>query len=129
MLGNLSSDYAEIGQNSEALVAAEDALMDAKDEHDPAGVVYCLSQLADLYLQQGDLEGAFRTFQQGLGWVKDVDYAPLVEAEIQKDLGLFYAQIGDWNQATQALNRCVELEGKQKRSRVAGGAGGPLSCQ
>jgi CHAT domain-containing protein len=113
VLGNLSSDYAEIGQNTEALATAEEALLDAKEEHDPAGVVYCLSQLADLYRQQGDLEGAFRTFQQGLAWVKDVEYAPLVEAEIQKDLGLFYAQIGDWSQATEALNRCVDLEGKQ----------------
>jgi CHAT domain-containing protein len=113
VLGNLSSDYAEIGQNAEALATAEEALTDAKEEHDPAGVVYCLSQLAELYRQQGDLEGAFHTFQQGLAWVKDVAYAPLVEAEIQKDLGLFYAQIGDWKQATEALNRCVELEGKQ----------------
>jgi len=113
VLGNLSSDYAEIGQNTEALATAEEALTDAKEEHDPAGVVYCLSQLAELYRQQGDLEGAFRTFQQGLAWVKDVEYAPLVEAEIQKDLGLFYAQIGDWDQATKALDRCVELEGKQ----------------
>jgi len=113
VLGNLSSDYAEIGQNTEALATAEEALTDAKEEHDPAGVVYCLSQLAELYRQEGDLEGAFRTFQQGLAWVKDVEYAPLVEAEIQKDLGLFYAQIGDWEQSTEALNRCVELEGKQ----------------
>jgi len=74
-------------------------LRDAKEEHDPAGVVYCLSQLADLYRQQGDLESAFRTFQQGLAWVNNISYAPLVEAEIQKDFGLFYAQIGDWDQA------------------------------
>ena len=90
-----------------------EALSDAEQEHDPAGVVYCLSQLAELYRQQGDLEAAFRTFQQGLAWVKEVDYAPLVEAEIQKDLGLFYAQIGAWDKATEALNRCVELEGTQ----------------
>jgi CHAT domain-containing protein len=113
VLGNLSSVYAEIGQGAEALAAAEEALRDAKEEHDPAGVVYCLSQLADLYRQQGDLESAFRTFQQGLAWVNNISYAPLVEAEIQKDFGLFYAQIGDWDQATQALKRCVELEGSR----------------
>src|SRR6185312_9961455 len=113
VLGNLSSDYAEIGQYTEALSTAREALLDAEQEHDPAGVVYCLSQLAELYRQQGDLEAAFRTFQQGLAWIKEVGYAPLIEAEIQKDLGLFYAQIGAWDKATEALNRCLELEGKQ----------------
>ena len=66
-----------------------------------------------LYRQQGNLEGALHAFHEGLEWVCRLDYAPLVEAEIQKDLGHFYAQIGDWDQAVQALERCLELEGKQ----------------
>lgn len=113
VLGNLSSDYEELGQADEALAAAKEALHDAEQEHDPAGVVYCLAQVANLYRQQGDLEGALHAFHEGLEWVGHVDYAPLVEAEIQKDLGLFYAQIGDWDQAAHTLNRCLQLEGKQ----------------
>jgi CHAT domain-containing protein/Flp pilus assembly protein TadD len=113
VLGNLSSDYEELGQGNEALAAAKEALHDAEQEHDPAGVVYCLAQVANLYRQQGDLEGALKTFHEGIEWVGHIDYAPLVEAEIQKDLGHFYAQIGDWQQATQPLERCLELEGKQ----------------
>jgi CHAT domain-containing protein len=113
VLGNLSSVYAELGQADEALFTAKEALHDAEQEHDAAGVVYCLAQVADLYSQQGDLDGALHTFHEGLDWVGHIDYAPLVEAEIQKDLGLFYAQIGEWDQATQALNRSLELEGKQ----------------
>ena len=113
VLGNLSSDYEELGQADDALAAAKEALHDAEQEHDPAGVVYCLAQVANLYRQQGYLEAALHTFHEGLEWVGHVDYAPLVEAEIQKDLGLFYAQIGDWQQASQALERCIELEGKQ----------------
>ena len=113
VLGNLASDYEELGQADEALTAAKEALQDAEQEHDPAGVVYCLAQLANLYRQQGDLEGALHAFHEGLEWVSHVNYAPLVEAEIQKDLGHFYAQIGDWDQASQALERCLELEGKQ----------------
>ncbi len=110
VLGNLSSVYGEIGQNADALATAQEALKDAQDQHDAAGVVYCLSQLAGLYQQQGDLESALRTFYQGLAWVSEIGYAPLVEAEIQKDLGDFYTQIGDWEQASHALQRCIELE-------------------
>lgn len=110
VLGNLASVYSELGRNAEAVAAGSQALQDAEAEHDIAGVVYCLSQLADLYQQQGDLENALRTFHQGLAWVADIHYAPLVEAEIQKDLGGFYAQIGDWIQASQALRRCLEIE-------------------
>jgi CHAT domain-containing protein len=113
VLGNLSSDYEELGQADDALAAAKEALHDAEQERDPAGVVYCLAQVANLYRQQGNLEDALHTFHEGLEWVGHVDYAPLVEAEIQKDFGLFYAQIGDWQQASQALSRCIELEGKQ----------------
>ena len=113
VLGNLSSDYEELGQYDEALAAAKEALHDAEQEHDPAGVVYCLAQVANLYRQQGDLQGALKTFHEGIEWVSHIDYAPLVEAEIQKDLGHFYAQIGDWQQATQPLERSLELEGKQ----------------
>jgi CHAT domain-containing protein len=113
VLGNLSSVYEELGQADEALASAKEALHDAEQEHDPAGVVYCLAAVANLYRQQGDLESALHTFHEGLEWVSHVNYAPLVEAEIQKDLGRFYAQIGDWEQASLALNRCITLEGKQ----------------
>jgi CHAT domain-containing protein len=127
VLGNLSSVYAEIGQNADALATAQEALEDAQEEHDTAGVVYCLSQLAGLYQQQGDLESALRTFYQGLAWVSEIGYAPLVEAEIQKDLGDFYTQIGDWEQASHALQRCIELE-KGKNDPVSLEARGLLAA-
>lgn len=110
VLGNLASVYSELGQNADALAAAQQALEDAEKQQDLAGVVYCLSQLADLYQQQGDLENALRTFHQGLAWVSTIGYAPLVEAEIEKDLGGFYAQTGSWQLADQALRRTLELE-------------------
>ena len=113
VLGNLSSVYSETGRSSEALATAQEALKDAQQEHDTAGVVYCLSELADLYQQQGDLEGALRTFHQGLVWVSELGYAPLVEAEIQKDLGGLYVQMGNWEQASLALRRCIELDARQ----------------
>jgi CHAT domain-containing protein len=126
VLGNLSSDYEELGQADDALATAKEALHDAELEHDPAGVVYCLAQVANLYRQQGNLQGALHTFHEGLEWVGHVAYAPLVEAEIQNDLGHFYAQIGDWEQARQALERCIELEGKQN-DPVSLGARGILA--
>lgn len=110
VLGNLASVYSELGQNADALAAAQQALEDAEKQQDLAGVVYCLSQLADLYQQQGDLESASRTFHQGLAWVSTIGYAPLVEAEIEKDLGGFYAQTASWQLADQALGRVLELE-------------------
>lgn len=110
VLGNLSSVYSETGRSAEALATAQEALKDAQQERDTAGVVYCLSQLADLYQQQGDLEGALRTLHQGLVWVSELGYAPLVEAEIQKDLGGLYVQVGNWEEASVALQRCIVLE-------------------
>jgi tetratricopeptide (TPR) repeat protein len=113
VLGNLSSVYAELGRGAEALEAAREALRDAQEERDSAGIVYCLSQLAGLYQQQGDLEGALRTYHEGLRWIAEINYAPLVEAEIQKDLGSLYIQVGDWEQANLALGRCIALEGRK----------------
>jgi CHAT domain-containing protein/tetratricopeptide (TPR) repeat protein len=127
VLGNLSSVYAEIGKNADALATAQDALKDAQDEQDTAGVVYCLSQLAGLYQQQGDLESALRTFYQGLAWVSEIGYAPLVEAEIQKNLGNFYTQIGDSERASYALQRCIELE-KGKNDPISLEARGLLAA-
>jgi CHAT domain-containing protein len=112
VLGNLSSNYAELGQGDKALTAAKEALNDAEQEHDAAGVVYCLAQVAELSRQQGDLEGALRAFHEAIDFTGRIAYAPLVEAEIQRDLGAFYAQIGDWDQSRLALERCLELESK-----------------
>ena len=112
VLGNLSSNYAELGQGDQALSTAKEALHDAEQEHDAAGVVYCLAQVAELSRQQGDLEGALHAFHEAIDFTSRISYAPLVEAEIQRDLGAFYAQIGDWDQSRQALERCIELEGK-----------------
>jgi tetratricopeptide (TPR) repeat protein len=111
VLGNLSSVYSELGQPRDAVSAAKEALNDAKLEEDPAGVVYCLSQLASLYSLQGDLQAAFRTYHEGLSWVSEISYAPLVEAEIQKDLGVFSIQVSDWGEAHRALTRAIEIEG------------------
>ncbi len=98
-----------------------------RKERDTAGVVYCLSQLAGLYQQQGDLESALRTFYQGLAWVSEIGYAPLVEAEIQKELGNFYTQIGDSERASHALQRCIELE-KGKNDPISLEARGLLAA-
>jgi tetratricopeptide (TPR) repeat protein len=48
VLGNLASDYSELGQGEEALKAANEALRDAEQEHDAAGVVFCLAEVANL---------------------------------------------------------------------------------
>ena len=114
VLGNLAADYSMLGLEDQALAAAHEALDDAKVEQDRAGVVYCLSQLAGLYSQRGDLQGAFRSYYEGIQWVSTIAYAPLVEAEIQKDLGVFSAQVGDWLQAERALNRALEIEGDRE---------------
>lgn len=113
VLGNMSSVYSELGQPRDAVSAAKEALDDAKLEQDPAGVVYCLSQLASLYGLQGDLQAAFRTYHEGLSWVSEISYAPLVEAEIQKDLGVFSIQVSDWDEAYRALMRAIKIEGNR----------------
>ena len=114
VLGNLAADYSELGLQDEALAAAREALDDAKEEQDWAGVVYCLSQLAGLYSQGGDLQSAFRAYAEGIQWVSSIAYAPLVEAEIQKDLGVFSVQVGDWPQAKRALNRTLAIEAERE---------------
>ncbi len=114
VLGNLAADYSELGLEDEALAAVRKALDDAKEEHDPAGLVYCLGQLAGLYSRRGDLQSAFRAFSEGIQWASGIGYAPLVEAEIQKDLGVFSVQAGDWDQAQRALHRALQIEGNRE---------------
>src|ERR1700761_5275145 len=114
VLGNLSSDYSELGQPLDALSTAQEALDDAKLEHDPAGVGYCLSELAELYGLQGGRQAAFRTYHEGLSWISQISYAPLIEAEIRKDLGVFSIQVNDWDEAYRALTRAIEIEGDRE---------------
>jgi tetratricopeptide (TPR) repeat protein len=111
VLGNVSSVYTELGQYGDAIRTAQEALADAKSEKDAAGVVYCLAQLANTYRLQGDFEGAFRDFREGLRWVDQISYSPLVEAEIRGQMGTYYANLGQWQEAADAFTRCLRLEG------------------
>lgn len=114
VLGNLAADYSELGFQDKAVASARQALDDAKAVRDPAGVVYCLSQLAGLYTQRGELQNAFRTYSEGIRWVSAIGYAPLVEAEIQKDLGAFSVELGDWKEAKRALGLALDLAGDRE---------------
>jgi CHAT domain-containing protein len=107
VLGNLASAYQESGRSSEAATAIRQALADAETTQDAAGVVYCLSQLAEIYRRTGQFELALQAFQEALAWGDRIHYAPLIEAEIEKELGLFYAQLGFWNEAEFQLRRCL----------------------
>jgi tetratricopeptide (TPR) repeat protein len=107
VLGNLIADYSEQGRTTEAAASAREALTDAEQVEDTAGVVFCLSELANLYRLQGDPQQAFQTFREAEAWSKDIRYAPLVLAEIEQDLGQFYMDMGLWTEAQMQLERCL----------------------
>ncbi len=107
VLGNLASVYAETGDIARGAQALREGLADAEATQDGAGVVYCLSQLAAIDRQRGDFESAFQSFRDALAWVDHIGYAPLIEAEIEKELGLFDTQLGMWSEADTELHRSL----------------------
>jgi tetratricopeptide (TPR) repeat protein len=108
VLGNLIAGYAELGRNDEAAAAARKALTDAEQTQDTAGVVFCLTELANLYRKEGSLQLAFQSFREAQTWARDIRYAPLVQAEIEEALGQFYMELGLWVEAQQQLESCLQ---------------------
>jgi len=107
VLGNLIADYSEMGRDKDATAAAREALTDAEQTEDTAGVVFCLTELANLYRLQGDPQRAFHAFREAESWSSDLRYAPLIQAEIQQGLGQFYMDMGLWSEAQLQLERCL----------------------
>jgi CHAT domain-containing protein len=108
VLGNLIADYSELGRTADAARAGREALTDAEQAQDTAGVVFCLTELANLYRRQGNPQAAFEAFREAEAWSKDILYAPLVQAEIEQSLGRFYIDMGLWREAQAQLERCLK---------------------
>ncbi len=109
VLGNLVADYSESGRNEEATRVGREALTDAEQAQDTAGVVFCLTELASLYRLEGDPQSAFRAFREAEGWSEDIRYAPLIRANIEQALGTFYLDMGLWDEAERQLRLCLRL--------------------
>lgn len=107
VLGNLVSFYGESGRDDEAIAAGREALADSEQTQDTAGVVFSLTELGDLYEQQGKYQLAFQTFRDAMAWGESIHYAPKVEAEIEKSLGLFYFDLGLWDEAQTQFQLCL----------------------
>jgi CHAT domain-containing protein len=108
VLGNLIAGYGELGRNDDAAAAAREALTDAEDTQDTAGVVFCLTELANLYRKEGSLQQAFQSFREAQVWARDIRYAPLVQAEIEIALAQFYMELGLWTEAQEQLEHCLQ---------------------
>lgn len=109
VLGNLISTYSDLGRTAEGMRAGHEALVDAEQTQDIAGVVFCLTELAALYREQGEYQRAFESFRQALSWGNGIHYAQGVEAEVRKELGDFYADLGLWDESKAELQRCLSL--------------------
>jgi CHAT domain-containing protein len=107
VLENLVSDYDAVGEPGKASEAAHEALDDAKAVHDFAGIAFTLSQLAAVDRERGDLQGAFRSFRDAMVWGERIHYAPLVQADLEKELGSFYADLGMWDEAEEQFRSCL----------------------
>jgi CHAT domain-containing protein len=109
VLGNLIADYAGLGRDADATAAAREALTDAEQTQDTAGVVFSLTELANLYRQEGALQPAFESFREAHAWAetKDIRYAPLIQADIEKAQGQFDLDLGLWAEAEDQLRRCL----------------------
>ena len=107
VLENLISDYDAVGEPGKAAEAARAALDDAKAVHDFAGIAFTLSQLAAVDRERGDLQGAFRSFRDAMAWGDQIHYAPLVQADLEKELGAFDADLGMWDEAEEQFRSCL----------------------
>jgi CHAT domain-containing protein/tetratricopeptide (TPR) repeat protein len=107
VLGNLIASYGEAGRDDDAIAAGREALADSEQTKDTAGVVFSLTELGNLYREQGKYQLAFQTFRDAMAWGESIHYAPLVEAEIEKDLGLFYLDLGLWDEAQEQFELCL----------------------
>ncbi|WP_052200874.1 CHAT domain-containing tetratricopeptide repeat protein [Terriglobus sp. TAA 43] len=107
VLGNLVSLYGEAGRADDAVAAGQEALADSEKTEDPAGVVFTLSELGTLYREQGRFEEAFYAFRRAMAWGESIHYAPLIEAEIEKDFGGFYLDLGMNSEAETQLRLCL----------------------
>lgn len=103
VLGNLISDYGEMGRDADAATAAREALLDAEAMQDTAGVVFNLTELANVYRHEGELQQAFESFHEAETWAEDIRYAPLVQAEIEQAVGEFDLELGLWAEAEEQL--------------------------
>lgn len=108
VLGNLIGDYAQAGQNEQATRIGRDALSDAELSQDTAGVVFSLTELANVYRLEGDPQGAFEAFREAERWSHDIRYAPLIEANIEQALGRFYMDMGLWEEAQRQFEQCLQ---------------------
>jgi CHAT domain-containing protein len=107
VLENLISDYDAVGEPGKASEAAREALDDAKSVHDFAGIAFTLSQLAAVDRERGDLQGAFRSFRDAMVWGERIHYAPLVQADLEKELGALDADLGMWDEAEEQFRSCL----------------------
>ena len=107
VLGNLISTYSEAGRETDAVGAGREALADAEQTQDTAGVVFALTELGRLYQDEGQYQLAFQTYRDAQQWGESTHYAPLVEAEIEKELARFYVDLGVWDEARQQLRLCL----------------------
>jgi CHAT domain-containing protein len=125
VLGNLISLYDEAGRAEDAISAGQEALSDSEKSEDPAGVVFSLTELGTLYRAQGRFEAAFETFRRAIAWGESIHYAPLIEAEIEKDLGAFYLDLGMNSEAETQLH--LSLSHSSPNSQAALDARGMLA--
>jgi tetratricopeptide (TPR) repeat protein len=109
VLGNLIADYSEMGRNEDATRAGREALNDAEQVQDTAGVVYCLTELANLYRLEGNPQAAFQAFREAELWSQDIRYAPLIQADVERALGSFYLDMGLWDEAQRQFEHCLQL--------------------
>jgi tetratricopeptide (TPR) repeat protein len=108
VLGNLIADYSEMGRNEDATRAGREALADAEQVQDTAGVVYCLTELANLYRLEGNPQAAFQAFREAELWSQNIRYAPLIQADIERALGSFYLDMGLWDEAQRQFEESLK---------------------
>jgi CHAT domain-containing protein/tetratricopeptide (TPR) repeat protein len=104
LLGNLSNAYAETGQTSRALDAAQAALKLAQASGDTAGVRFTQERVAAILLARGELGAAAEAFEAVLTALRETPDA-LVEGNAWNDLGLLYRELNEPDAALDAYRR------------------------
>ncbi|MFZ0301947.1 MAG: CHAT domain-containing protein [Terracidiphilus sp.] len=110
--GNLAFIYRETGETAKALSAAEESLKLAGGQKDDYGRAFALSAEGAIAQGSGDYQAALDSYYRALDVVDSMRKSmpnSQVEGETWSNIGVIYADLGDWDQAENAYRQALPV--------------------
>ena len=103
----------------EALDEIQKDLEKARLDEDKERELILLGQLADIYYQTGELQHSVSVFRLALDLAVRLN-SKFLEGRLAGRLGALYADLGDYGQSTQYIERAIRLAGSEKDMQTLG---------